>query len=318
MRTLMLPVLVCNWVLLAPSAFSQETPGQVDEPGAARFKSEVDQVVLYASVYNKKDQLVSSLTKDDFQVYEDRLLQKVTYFGLDDIPSTIGIVMDKSGSMRSKMDLVNQATQLFLSLNNPGNELFLITFDDEVILEEPFTRDIEDIRDALDNIIVSGGTALYDAIYLAVDQVREGHEPKKAIMVFTDGEDKDSYYNHDELLDKVREADAQVYIVAFLDPDLSDEGGFFGIFKSERDKVVKNIRTVAEYTGGKAFFPEKIGELSGIFQTIAHELRNQYRLAYVSSNPARDGKWREVRVVVNQAKEKGLKVRAKKGYYAKK
>jgi Ca-activated chloride channel family protein len=226
--------------------------------------------------------------------------------------------MDKSGSMRAKMDLVSEATELFLTMTNPQNELFLVAFDDEVSLEEPFTRDVEDIRDGIFNLIVSGGTALYDAIYLAVDQAQSGSEPKKAIVVFTDGEDKDSYYTHDELLEKVQESDVQVYVVAFLAEDLSDEGGFFGVFKSEREKVTKVLNTIADDTGAKAFFPEKITDLSEVFKTIAQELRNQYRLAYVSSNPDSEESWRAIKVVVDQARERGLRVRAKKGYFAKK
>jgi len=287
------------------------------ESGPAQFRAIVDQVVLYATVYDSEGKLVSDLTQTDFKVFEDRVEQEITYFGLDDLPSSIGIVMDKSGSMRGKVDMVNQATELFLSQANPANELFLIAFDDEVSLEEPLTRDVEDIRDALFNLVVSGGTALYDAVYLAVDQAQSGSEPKKAVIVFTDGEDKDSYYTAEELLAKVQESDVQVFIVAFLDKDLGDEGGFFGIFKSEKEKVTKILTDIAEFTGAKAFFPEAIQDLSDVFKTIAYELRNQYRLAYVSSNPAHDGSWRAVRVELEAARERGLRVRAKKGYYAK-
>ena len=284
--------------------------------GPAQFRAQVDQVVLYASIYNKEGQLVSGLTQEDFTVYEDKVQQEMTYFGQDDVPSTVGLVTDISGSMRKKFTLVNEATQLFLSMNNPQNEVFLISFRSEANLEEDFTRDMEDIRDALDNLIVSGGTALYDAIYLAVDKAREGSEPKKTILVFTDGEDKDSYYTHEELLDKIRESDVQVYVVAFLDRDPSDVGGFFGIFKSQWKKVQEKISTIADYTGGKSFFPEEIQGLKEIFQSIAYELRHQYRMAYISSNPVRDGSWRDIDVVVQDAKKRDLKVRSKRGYFA--
>lgn len=294
----------------------QKSEDQQDQKRPARFTSKVDQVVLYASVYDQTGELVSDLKKEDFTVFEDRVEQEITNFGLEDLPSTIGIVMDKSGSMRGKWDLVTEATELFLNLSNPENQMFLVAFDDEVSLEEPLTRDVADIRDSMDNIIVSGGTALYDSIYLAVDQAREGDEVKKAIVVFTDGEDKDSYYTEREILDKVQESEVQIYIVAFLDQDLDDQSGFFGVFKSDREKITKTISDIAEVTGGKAFFPEKIEELSGVFKTIATELRNQYRLAYVSSNPERDNKFRRIRVQVADAKSRGLKVRAKKGYYA--
>ena len=193
----------------------------------------------------------------------------------------------------------------------------MISFKSEVRLEEDFTQDAEDIYDALDNVIVSGGTALYDAIHLAVEKAGEGSELKKNVVVFTDGEDKDSYYSHEELLEKVEESDVQLYIVSFPDKDLPTSGGFFGIVKSAREKIQQAIRTIPENTGGEAFFPDKIEELSEIFRSIAYELRHQYRLAYISSNPVKDGTWRRTDIVLKDAHQKGFKVRAKKGYYAK-
>jgi len=268
-------------------------------------------------VYDRDNQLVPNLERGEFSIYEDKLLQEITYFGQDDVPSTVGIVIDTSGSMRDKFPLVDEATRLFLSLNHPENELFFISFKDQVRLEESFTRDVEDIHDALDNVIISGGTALYDAIYLALDHARGGDELKRVVLVFTDGEDKDSFYNYEELLEKVQESDVQLYIIAFLDPELDTSGGFFGIFKSEREKVLNRIKSIPESSGGESFFPDEIDQLDEIFRSIAYELRRQYRLAYISSNTVKDGAWRDIRVRIRDAKERSLKVRAKRGYYAK-
>jgi Ca-activated chloride channel family protein len=320
-------VLCLAALFLAPGlVHSQSAPEQTKaasappaaQPGRQRppFRAEVDQVVVYAAIYDKLNQLVTGLTQDDFSIFEDKTPQQITYFGADDLPSTVGIVVDCSGSMRSKIDTVIDAIKLFLSLNNPENELFLIRFNDKVELEEGFTNDQEDIRDALDNLIVSGGTALYDAIVLAVDEARKGSEPRKAIIVFTDGQDKDSYYKHEELLSKVEESDVQVHIVAFLDAELSSEGGFFGVLKSEKEKISNLISSISDASGGKTIFPERVDQLKPAFESIAHDLRNQYRLAYISTNTARDGSWRRVDVQVKDAKEKGLRVRAKKGYKA--
>ena len=305
-------LLALQWTPL-PS-FSQ---GQSSGRRPAQFRTEVDQVVLYSTVYDQDSNLISGLQQEEFTIYEDKVEQEITYFGQDDVPSTVGIVIDSSGSMRDKFDLVTDATHLFLSMNNPENELFFISFKSEVRLEEDFTQDVEDIYDALDNVIVSGGTALYDAIHLAVEKAGEGSELKKSVVVFTDGEDKDSYYSHEELLEKVEESDVQLYIVSFLDKDLPTSGGFFGIFKSAREKIQQAIRMIPENTGGEAFFPDKIEELSEIFRSIAYELRHQYRLAYISSNPVKDGTWRRTDIVLKDAHQKGFKVRAKKGYYAK-
>ncbi len=295
------------WVTLSPSLAQ-----------TARFKADVDQVVVYAAVYNATGQLVSSLKKEDFEVYENKIVQEVTYFGLDDVPSTIGIVMDISGSMRGKKDTVDQAAELFLELTNPSNELFLLGFNSEIDINEDFTRDVEDIRDALFNQIVTGGTKLYDAIYLAVEHAAQGSEPKKVVVVFTDGEDKDSYYALEEVIEKVEESDVQVYLVAFLDQDLPDDGGFFGMFKSPRDKVAKAMAAIAEATGGKALFPREKKDIEEAFKMIAYELRNQYRLAYVSniSEEKNDKGWRSVQVRLQNARERGLRVRARKGYHA--
>lgn len=304
-------------LILFLASFLGPTLAQDDtREGTPRFSARVDQVVVYASVYDENSQLVSDLIREEFSVFEDRIEQEITSFAQTDIPSTIGIVLDSSGSMRGKWSLLEEAVDLFLSLNNPQNELFFIQFDDSVALEEDFTTDVDDIRDAVANVVVKGGTALYDAIYLSADKAREGGEPKKVVVVFTDGEDKDSYYKHEELLEKVRESDVQIFVVAFLDRELSEDKGFFGLFKSERQKVEQEITSVAEVTGGEAFFPEEVAELKQIFERIAYELKNQYRLAYVSSNKKRDGSWRRIDLKVSDAPERGLKVRAKKGYYA--
>ncbi len=283
----------------------------------ARFKADVDQVVVYAAVYDGTGKLVSSLTREDFEVYENKIVQEVTHFGVDDVPSTIGIVMDTSGSMRGKKELVDQAAELFLKLTHPSNELFLLGFNSEVNLDEDFTRDVEDIRDSLFNQIVNGGTALYDAVYMAVEHAAKGSEPKKVVIVFTDGEDKDSYYDLEEVLEKVEEADVQVFLVAFLDNELADDGGFFGMFKSPKEKVAQAMASIADATGGKVLFPQKKGDIEEAFKMIAYELRNQYRLAYVSNVTQKEGEgaWRAVQVRLLNAKERGLRVRARKGYY---
>lgn len=281
-----------------------------------RFRASVDQIVVFASVVDERGQLVSGLTRDEFRIYEDRVEQDVTSFAQTEVPSTIGLVIDTSGSMRNKIQQVEQAVGLFLDQNNPQNELFLIRFDHRVEQVEGFTPEVEDIRDAVGNLIPRGGTALWDALYLSVEEAAAGNEPKKVIILFTDGEDKDSFYRQDEAVAKVQESEVQVFVVAFLDEDLNERGGFFGLFRSERDKVQKSLTEVAEVTGGRTFFPQRIDELDSVFEEIAHELKNQYRISYVSSNSSRDGEWRRIDVQLDAAREKGYKVRARKGYYA--
>ncbi len=280
------------------------------------FRAEVDQVVLYAAVFDDTGELVSGLTSEDFIILEDGAEVEITYFGQDDVPSTSGIVMDKSGSMRAKQDLAHRATKLFLTLSHPENEHFLVMFDDEVNLEEDFTRDPEDIRDMLDNTVVGGGTALYDAIYLALEKARTGSEAKKVVTVFTDGEDKDSYYRHEELLEKiVRSNDVQLYVVALLDQALSRDRGFFGVFKSQYDKVRATVDAISGQSGAKVYFPEELHELNDVFRRIAGELRNQYRIAYITPNSLANGGWRTIEVRLGNPGEKQLTIQAKKGYF---
>ncbi len=284
-----------------------------------KFKANVEQVVVYATVHDSLGQLVSNLQQNDFNLFENKILQNITYFGLDDIPSTIGIVMDNSGSMRGKKHLVDKATQLFLETNNPANELFLLAFNSKVRIDENFTRDIEDIQDSLFNQMVGGGTALYDAIFLAVDHASHGSEPKKIVIVFTDGEDKDSYYTLEEVVEKVEESFVQVFLIALLSQDLSDDRGLFGVFRSKRDKVSKSMVNIAESTGGKAYFPKQATELKEIFKEIGYELRTQYRLAFVSNikEKVNENGWRSLQVELVNAQQRGLRVRARAGYYRK-
>ena len=245
----------------------------------------------------------------------DRIEQEIKYFSAEDVPLSLGIVFDVSGSMKEKLSIARDAAVAFLKTGSPEDEYFLAEFSAKPSIAQAFTTDISRLQNNLIFTEAKGMTALYDAVYLAIDKAQNGSEPKKVIVIFTDGEDRDSYYTHEELLEKIRQSDVQVFMIAILDPDLSDEGGFFGVFKSKRHKVKKKIEEIAENTGGKVYFPKKIQELEDVFQQIALELRNQYRLAYITHNPLKNGSWRTITVEVRDAKQKKLSVRAKKGYF---
>jgi len=305
---------------LEKSESAQASEKEDKKKGGFRIGVDVNQVVIHVTVHEKNGELAGGLKQDNFQVYEDKVLQTITNFGRVDLPATLGLVMDRSGSMKRKAELVIRAAKQFVDKANPESEFFLIEFHQEVELVEDLTHDFDDIRDALDNMIVSGGTALYDAIYLAIEKAAEGTEAKKVILVFTDGEDQDSFYKLDELLSKARDSDVQVYLIVFMDEDIGREGGFFGIKKSEKEKLEKKMFEIAEATGGKVYYPNRLEDLAGVFSSIATELRNQYRIAYVSSNLVRDGKWREIRVQLANLPPKDqqqYRLRTKRGYYAK-
>ena len=212
--------------------------------------------------------------------------------------------------------MVHQAIKLFLSLSHSQNEHYLVMFDREIHLEEDFTRDADDIREMLDNTVVGGGTAMYDAIWLALDKADSGSEAKKVVTVFTDGEDRNSYYQHEELLDKLLTTNVQLYVVAFLDRTLNQNRGFFGVFKSPYEKIRAKVNSIADVSGAKVYFPEKIQELNTVFMKIASELRNQYRIAYITHNPLKNGGWRTIDVHLKDQEIRKLTVETKKGYFA--
>jgi Ca-activated chloride channel family protein len=275
----------------------------------------VDLVVMHTSVYDKNSRFVGGLKKESFKVFEDGVEQKISSFSQEDVPVSMGILLDLSGSMRNKIDQVNKAALAFIRASNPQDQVFLIGFNEQVELLQDYTSDIDEVADSLDNIIVTGGTALYDAIFLGVQKAQTGIKPKKAIVVITDGEDRDSYYKLDELVAKVQESDVQVFCVGFLNP--VPEKGLFGHWsKSVPEKAHDALQRISEETGAKAFFPQKLAEINNIVSEIAHELRNQYSIGYVSSNMARDGSYRRVRITLDAANAANSHVRYRRGYFA--
>jgi VWFA-related protein len=275
----------------------------------------VDLVVVHTTVLDKNGHFVSGLKKDTFKLFEDGVAQNVSSFSQEDVPISMGIIIDTSGSMRNKIDLVNKAALAFIRASNPEDQVFLVSFNDQVELLEDYTSDIDAITDALENTIVTGGTALYDAIYLGVQKAQSGVKPKKAIVVITDGEDRDSYYKLDELVAKVQESDVQIYCVGFLNP--VPEKGLFGHWsKSVPEKAHDALLRISDETGGKAYYPQKIAEIGNIVSEIAHELRNQYSIGYISSNSARDGSYRKIKIAVDPSLAATDHVRYRRGYFA--
>jgi Ca-activated chloride channel family protein len=184
-----------------------------------------------------------------------------------------------------------------------------------VELLQDFTSDIDEITDALENTVVMGSTALYDAVYLGVQKAHTGTKPKKAIVLITDGVDRESFYSLEEMISKVQESDVQVFVVGFLDP-IKKRGLFSSWSKSVPEKARDSLVKIAEETGGKAFFPNEVSEIHNIVSEIASELRNQYSIGYFSSNGARDGSFRRVKIEILGANAANNKLRYRRGYFA--
>jgi VWFA-related protein len=291
------------------------SPQQPDRQKGYTIGVNVDLVVVHTTVLDKNGHFVGGLKKESFKLFEDGVAQNVSSFSQEDVPISMGIAIDTSGSMRNKIDMVNKAALAFIRASNPEDQVFLVSFNDQVELLEDYTSDIDAITDALENTIVTGGTALYDAIYLGVQKAQNGVKPKKAIVVITDGEDRDSYYKLDELVAKVQESDVQIYCVGFLNP--VPEKGLFGHWsKSVPEKAHDALLRISDETGGKAYYPQKITEIGNIVSEIAHELRNQYSIGYISSNSARDGSYRKIKIALDPSLAATDHVRYRRGYFA--
>jgi VWFA-related protein len=293
--------------------FAQEQP-QKQGNNDFTLSVDVELVQLPISVLDKDGRPVDGLTKDHFQVFEDNMLQEIKLFKHEDIPLSLGLVIDNSGSMRNKRERVNSSALSFVRESNPEDETFIVNFDDAAYLEQDFTGSIGDLIDALDNLDTRGETALYDAIYLSVDHVKKGKMDKKAILLISDGEDNVSKYGFNKVFEALRESKVTLYAIGLLEEN--DQRG--GLFKKPPSKKAKeNLQKFAEITGGQAYFPKSLDEVDDLVKDIAHDLRNHYTVGYTPSNRKLDGTWREVRVKVNPPKNVSkVTVRTKQGYYA--
>ncbi len=282
-------------------------------------------VNLDVVVVDRENRVYPDLEKTNFTVYENGVKQQLSLFNKEESPISLGLVIDTSKSMSKKLNKVIASAKSLIAQSHPGDEYFLIDFTTESELTVDFTHESKEVADALDDLVASGGTALLDAVYLAVGHAhQQGKFRRKAIVVITDGDERDSYYSRDKVLQSLKETDVQVFAIGF--PENLDNYGysvFKGTGETHRGKYEKRARRLlddlAQVSGGRAFFPESLDQLAGIASTIAHELRTQYILGYYPTNTLRDGTWREVRVEVRSDKhQEKLIARTRPGYYASK
>jgi Ca-activated chloride channel homolog len=298
-----------------PDLGAKTTREPSEQPQGYKIGVHVDLVLTYTTVSDKSGRFVGGLKQDNFKVFEDGLRQTIASFSQEDVPISMGILLDLSGSMRGKIDQVNKAALAFIRASNPQDQVFLIGFNDDVELLQDYTSDIDEVTDSLENTVVTGATAIFDAIYLGVQKAHTGIKPKKAVVVITDGEDNGSYYTLDEMVAKVQESDVQVFSIGFLNE--APKKSFFGSWsKTAPEKAREALVKIAEETGGKAFFPDKVTDIHSIVADIAGELRSQYSIGYFSSNSARDGSFRRVKIELSGSKPEGNQVRYRRGYYA--
>lgn len=263
--------------------------------------------VLYASVLDKHKNSISSLTADNFKVFEDNVEQKLKDFKREDVPVSIGIVVDNSGSMREKRLRVAAAALTFVKTSNPQDEVFIVNFNEDYYLDRDFTSNPDDLKDALEKIDSRGGTALYDTMIASLDHLTDrGAKAKKVLLVITDGVDNESRSTLEQAVRAAHDSEAVIYTVGLL----SDERG------RDLKRAKKALETISEASGGYAFFPGSVNEVEAIATKIAHDIRNQYLLAYVPTNSAEDGQFRSIRVIAEAKGLDKLTVRTQTGYYS--
>lgn len=274
----------------------------------ATIKVDTNLVNLNVRVIDRLNRPVDNVREEEFRVFENGVAQPISYVSRQEVPISYGLVIDNSGSLRSQIDKVIEAGKSIVGSNKVGDETFLVRFIDRDHIEtvQDFTSNKNALTDALDGLYVEGGqTAVKDAVYLSAEHVaqyKKGDDlddrRRRALILVTDGEDRASFYNEEQLFARLREDDVQIFVIGFV-KELDKESGL--IRKSPRDKAVGLLERLAKETGGRVFFPDSLSELPTIASEITRDLRTQYRIGYSPTNKARDGSYRTVRVQIADA-----------------
>ena len=295
---------------LFPDDVKHDTRGQLIKQGQS-VHLDVELALVNITVTDPYDRLVTGLESDNFRVFEDNIEQEVVTFSSEDVPISIGIILDLSGSMVNKVGKAKEAAIQFFKTANPEDEFFLVTFSEHARLTSPFTTKVEDLESSMLPSAAKGRTALLDAIYLGLIEMKNAHNAKRALLVISDGGDNSSRYTEKDIKRQVREADTQLYSIGIFDPFE---------YRSRTPEELNGpslLSEVTELTGGRSFSVENLNDLPDIAAKIGTELRNQYVLGYHPSNKAHDARWRKIKVKLRTPKGlPPLTAYAKTGYYA--
>lgn len=303
-------LLVPFFFLLALPMVAQpqaSSPAQDTDGDGYTINVNVGMVVLNATALDHKNVLVSGLSRDDFQIYEDGVLQPIKQFSHQDLPVTVGLVIDNSGSMMPKRSDVIAAALAFARSSNPQDEMFVVTFNEKVSFglpaNIPFTDNLPQLERALSRIAPTGQTALYDAVAAALEHLKQGTRDKKVLIVVSDGGDNKSTHTLNQIVALAGQSEAIIYSIGIFDADDPDQ----------KPQVLKRF---AKDTGGEAFMPESLKEILPICERIARDIRNQYTLAYIPTNRKRDGTYRAIQIKASATGHGRLSVRSRTGYVA--
>ncbi|HEY1264558.1 MAG TPA: VWA domain-containing protein [Terriglobales bacterium] len=296
-------------VHITPPTAGHEKPTQpLWNRAAETIRKQVDLVLVPVTVTDERDRLITGLTPGNFQLFDGKKKQEIKHFSSEDTPVSLGIVLDLSGSMASKIEWARQAVMEFCRTANPADEFFLLSFADRPELLTGFTSKLEDIEGRLAFAAPQGRTALLDALYLGLHQMRSAKYPKRALLVISDGGDNRSRYTEREIKAVVKEADVLLYAIAIIDPAAEDP---------EEVRGPELLNEIASLTGGRAFGIFEPNLLPAIADRVGIELRNQYVLGYRPENAPRNGQWHKIQIKLRIPKSIWpVAVHAKSGYYA--
>jgi VWFA-related protein len=294
-------------ILVAGTVLAQQVAPTSDDTKPAIFRLDTRIVVCHTSVIDKAGHLVTNLPQSAFTVYENKVRQEIRRFKREDVPVSLGVIIDNSGSMRNRIAQVKAAALALIKESNPADEVFIVNFNDSAYLDnpkdKPFTNNVRELEAALAKIDTRGGTAMRDAIQMSIDHLKGGHRDKKVLVVITDGNDNASLVAMDTILKNAHKSDVLIYGVGLLSEEEHREAG----------RARKALNELAEATGGKTFFPKEVAEVDAIARQVAHDIRNQYVIEYSPSNSNMDGTFRSIKIT---AKAPGTTVRTRSGYYA--
>lgn len=298
--------------VLKPKPTPTPEEPEIDEGSTIRVNTEL--VTLNVRVIDRNNRPIDNVRQQDFHVLEDGVTQPIESFTREEVPISYGLAVDTSGSLRAQLQSVIDAGKSIINSNKAGDETFLERFisSEKIETVQDFTASKDLLMDGLDSLYVEGGqTAVIDGVYLAADHIAEykkgddSDRRRRALIVITDGENRASFYSEEKLFTRLREADVQIYAIGFV-RELDKDSNL--IRKSPRDKAVNLLNKLATETGGRAFFPESLSELPQIANEIIRDLRTQYVLSYNPTNKTRDGSFRSIRVVVDDASSRDKRI----------
>ncbi len=282
-------------------------------PSEASIKVDVDLVVLHVTVTDRSGRPFAGLKAENFRVRDNGAEQAIHHFTTEDLPFTMGLVLDRSGSMSMVIDEVYQAAFHTIRASKPEDEFSIFTFNHELQRRQEFTTDRKILEKRLKGVAAEGRTALYDAVLAALNYIRGGRHDKKALLVVTDGADNSSKASFRDLLDRAHDESVAIYIVGFF----GEESKYFSLVGE--GELRAQLTELAEVTGGRAYFPRTMEECDQVCIAIAQELRQQYGLGYYPQPKVRDGSWHEVRIELQlpaDLSNKGFTPRTRNGYFA--